>query len=109
MREKATNVAAKCGYGDAEETMAEALEPDQETRMGDVDAGDAELLLDVKTAAKLLAISSATLRRLSDSGLAPRPMKLGRAVRYRRAELEQWVAAGCPRVAPLYGRRRRVR
>jgi excisionase family DNA binding protein len=63
------------------------------------DADDAELLLDVKTAAKLLAISPDHLRRLSLSGQAPQPMRLGRAVRYRRAELEQWVAAGCPRVA----------
>lgn len=87
--------------------MTGALEPDHETGMGDVD--DAELLLDVKTAAKLLAISSDHLRRLSDSGQAPQPMRLGRAVRYRRAELEQWVAAGCPRVKPLYRPQRRVR
>jgi hypothetical protein len=50
--------------------MTGPLEPDQVTGMGDADADAAELLLDVKTAAKLLAISSATLRRLSDSGLA---------------------------------------
>lgn len=89
--------------------MTGALEPNHETRMGDVDADDAELLLDVKTAAKLLAISPDHLRRLSLSGQAPQPMRLGRAVRYRRAELEQWVAEGCPRVKPLYRPQRRVR
>jgi len=59
-------------------------------------------LLTTKQVAKLLGIGERTLWRWSRSGLAPSPIKFGdgrkAAVRYRRAELLDWIAAGCPRV-----------
>jgi excisionase family DNA binding protein len=58
-------------------------------------------LLTTKQAAELLAVGERTLWRWSRSGLAPRPVKIGlgprAAVRFRRAELMTWLAAGCPR------------
>lgn len=50
-----------------------------------------QLLVDVPTAAKLLAIGKRTLWRLSDSGEIP-PIKIGRAVRYAVADLEGFIA-----------------
>jgi len=59
-------------------------------------------LLTTKQVAKLLGIGERTLWRWSHSGRAPSPIKFGgsrkAAVRYRRAELLDWIAAGCPRV-----------
>lgn len=55
-------------------------------------------LLDVKAVAALLACSPRTCYRLADGGLMPRPRKLGSLVRWAKTDLEQWIAAGCPRV-----------
>jgi len=54
------------------------------------------LLLDAKGAARLLAVGRTHLYGLLASGRLPRPVRLGRAVRWRRDELEAWTAAGCP-------------
>lgn len=42
-------------------------------------------------------------RRLADSGLMPWGIKLGALRRWRRAEMDAWVASGCPPVV-LHGR-----
>jgi excisionase family DNA binding protein len=53
-------------------------------------------LLDVASVAELCGCSSRTVRRLSDAGKMPRPVKLGSLVRWRRSELQAWIDAGCP-------------
>lgn len=53
-------------------------------------------LLDVVTVAELCGCSARTVRRLADAGRMPRPLRLGSLVRWRRAELEAWIGAGCP-------------
>lgn len=67
-------------------------------------------LLTSKQAAELLAIGERSLWRWSRSGICPAPIKIGggprAAVRYRRAELAAWVAAGCPRCDDHGGQRR---
>lgn len=55
-------------------------------------------LLDVVAVAELLDCSTRQVYRLSDSGRMPRQIKLGGANRWRRDELLQWVADGCPRI-----------
>lgn len=58
-------------------------------------------LLDVKDVARLLGgCSTRHVIRLADAGRMPRPLKLGNLVRWRRAELEGWIAAGCPGQKP---------
>lgn len=57
---------------------------------------DAGLLIDVKTTAKLLNVSERMVYRLADQQAAPRPVKLGSLVRWRLAEIIEWVDAGCP-------------
>lgn len=51
-------------------------------------------------AAALVGIRPRTWRRMSRSGVAPAPVKLGKGerpmIRFRRAELEAWLEAGCP-------------
>lgn len=55
-------------------------------------------LLDAHQAAAFLKLSATTLKRMRRSGrFGPEPVVFSkRLVRYSRAELESWVAAGCP-------------
>ncbi|MFN7878277.1 MAG: helix-turn-helix transcriptional regulator [Pirellula sp.] len=59
------------------------------------------LMLKVDDVATLLAISTRQVFRLSDSGKMPRPLKLGGAVRWRRGDVEAWIAKGCPNCDPM--------
>ena len=55
-------------------------------------------LLDVNAVAALIGASSRTVRRLADWGRMPRPVSLGRMVRWQRSVIEKWIREGCPRV-----------
>jgi len=57
-----------------------------------------DLLLDVHQVAKTIGCSPRHVHRLSDAGRMPPPVKLGRLVRWRRCEIEAWIAEGCPPV-----------
>lgn len=52
-------------------------------------------LLDVGQVADLLNCSKRHVVRLADAGRLPRPMRLGGLVRWRRAEVVDWIAGGC--------------
>ena len=54
-------------------------------------------LLNVDDVAAYLTYSTRHVRRLADAGAMPRPVKLGTLVRWRREDIEQWIADGCPR------------
>lgn len=55
---------------------------------------------DVNDVAMLLKASSRHVRRLADSGRMPRPVHIGRLVRWPRADVDEWLAAGCPNCRP---------
>lgn len=59
------------------------------------------LMLKVDDVATLLAISTRQVFRLSDSGKMPRPLKLGGAVRWRRSDIDAWIAKECPNCDPM--------
>jgi excisionase family DNA binding protein len=59
-------------------------------------------LLDVRAVAALLGCSARHIYRLSDSGRMPRPVKLGALVRWSRASIDEWLAAGCPAVRRVF-------
>lgn len=55
------------------------------------------LLIDAKQVAELLGIGRSLLYEMQSAGrLGPMPIRLGRAVRWRKEEIESWVAEGCP-------------
>jgi len=56
----------------------------------------APLLVDAKTAAKLLSVGKTKLYELHAAGRVPLPIRLGRAVRWNAEELRRWADAGCP-------------
>ena len=45
---------------------------------------------------ELLGLDERTIRRNSEAGVLPKPVRIGGAVRWRRPEIEAWLAAGCP-------------
>ncbi|MHB1038416.1 MAG: helix-turn-helix transcriptional regulator [Pirellulales bacterium] len=53
-------------------------------------------LLDVLAVKEKLRCSERTVYRLADAGRMPRPVKLGTLVRWNQAEIDQWIADGCP-------------
>ena len=57
-------------------------------------------LLDVRQIAGLLGCSSRHVQRLADAGRMPRPIHLGTLLRWQKASIESWVAAGCPSCRP---------
>jgi predicted DNA-binding transcriptional regulator AlpA len=59
-------------------------------------ADEPVLLVSDIVAAGLCGASRATWCRLRVAGKIPAPIKLGRCVRWNRAELAEWVNAGCP-------------
>jgi predicted DNA-binding transcriptional regulator AlpA len=60
---------------------------------------DAPLLLSAEKLAQILGISIRTLWRLRAAGKLPVPIRLGGSVRWRLADIEAWIAAGCPKIS----------
>lgn len=55
---------------------------------------DPEILLMTSEAAEIVRLSQAHLEKLRIYGAGPRFVKLGRAIRYRRVDLQAWIEAG---------------
>ena len=53
-------------------------------------------MLDVEEFARFCKCSTRHIYRMSDSGRCPKPVKLGNLSRWNRAEVEAWLADGCP-------------
>lgn len=56
------------------------------------------LMLRAKQAAGFIGVSQRTLANLRASGRLPLPIRLGGCIAWRKADLEFWVAAGCPKL-----------
>lgn len=54
------------------------------------------LLLSAAEAAEALRISERHFYKLHSGGRLPRPVRLGRSVRWRAKELQEWLDAGAP-------------
>lgn len=63
---------------------------------GIVTAATSPVMLDVEQLAELLGVSTRHVRRLVDAGKAPQPVRLGRACRWPRPNVDAWIADGCP-------------
>ena len=58
--------------------------------------GAAPALLDACGVAVYLSIPRRSVYRLAAAGRIPRPIRLGASLRWIRAQLDEWVAQGCP-------------
>jgi excisionase family DNA binding protein len=52
-------------------------------------------LLDVRAVAAMLGCSPRHVYRLADAGHMPPPVRLGALVRWRRQDLDAWLAGRC--------------
>ena len=55
-------------------------------------------LLKIREVAKLCNLGRSTIRKHEAMGLFPKHIKINGALRWRRQDVEDWIAAGCPRV-----------
>ncbi|MGL4462737.1 MAG: helix-turn-helix transcriptional regulator [Planctomycetia bacterium] len=53
-------------------------------------------MVDPAGVAGLLSVSVKTVRRMIDAGKLPPPTRVGRLIRWRRADVLLWIDAGCP-------------
>jgi excisionase family DNA binding protein len=60
-------------------------------------------LLDVQAVAQLLDCSPRHVYRLADGDQMPRPVRLGALVRWRKADIDAWLASGCKPVRNARG------
>jgi len=54
------------------------------------------LLISVDQLADLLQVSTRTCWRLLSASALPQPIHVGSSVRWRMAEVKQWISEGCP-------------
>ena len=57
-----------------------------------------KLLIGIRDVASMLNVSTRHVERLNSAGMIPRPVRVGCARRWRRREIEDWVAEGCPAI-----------
>ena len=69
-----------------------ARSPDSDSRSSEPGLS----LLSPKQVATILGCSPRHVARLVDSGAMPAPLRLGKLVRWRRGEIDAWIAEGCP-------------
>ena len=55
------------------------------------------VLLTMKNIAQILGVHRVTTQRWLESGRLPAPIRLGRrCLRWPKAEIDKWIASGCP-------------
>lgn len=64
-------------------------------------------LLTRKEVARTLGISARHVMRLAALGRMPKPVRLRRLTRWRKTQLQAWLAKGCPPVDELSAERER--
>jgi predicted DNA-binding transcriptional regulator AlpA len=55
-----------------------------------------ETLIDVSMLAEKLSAHEVTIRRWQVSGKIPAPVRIGRSVKWRLSEIDEWIQADCP-------------
>ena len=55
-----------------------------------------DTLITADDLAKMLKLSERTLWRLLSGGKIPEPVRIGGSTRWRLAEVQEWIAQGCP-------------
>jgi len=58
--------------------------------------GERILALSAADLAQRLGVSLRHVRRLDSVGKVPKPLRLGRSIRWRMAEIQAWLEAGAP-------------
>ena len=78
-----------------EQKLLKQAAPETPVGQKTLTSDNASALIDVTAVSETLDCSTRHVYRLSDAGKMPRPMKLGSLVRWRRSEIDAWIAGGC--------------
>ena len=89
---------AKALAGRENACQVEVAQPKAEAMEGAILPSDEAKLVDAAGVAAILGVSARMVWRMRDSGRMPRPVSIGRLTRWNRAEIDQWITDGCPRV-----------
>ena len=65
--------------------------------------GSPDRLIPIGEVAAMVAVSCRTISRLADAGKLPPPLRIGGSLRWRLADVRQWIANGCPIVTSQEG------
>jgi len=65
-------------------------------RAGNIDDSTNHKLITAKSLAGILSISERTVWNFDSEGRLPEPLRLGRIVRWRMKEIDEWITEGCP-------------
>jgi predicted DNA-binding transcriptional regulator AlpA len=57
-------------------------------------------LLNATAAADIAGVAERSWHRHVASGKAPQAVRIGRSVRWRRSDINRWIAEGCPPCRP---------
>lgn len=63
--------------------------------MGTETTAELAELIGVRDVATITSLAPRTIWRYRDAGYLPPPIKIGTAVRWRRSDIEAWIADGC--------------
>jgi excisionase family DNA binding protein len=72
----------------------EEFDPSRAGKISD-ELSTSALMTAEQVCAYLGGVSKRMVYRLSSSGRMPRKIKLGRLARWRRSDLDEWIAGGC--------------
>jgi len=61
----------------------------------------APLMMTAEELAETLCVSKRQVWRLKAKGDIPKPVNIGRSVRWRRSDILEWIAEGCPSYSSL--------
>ena len=64
------------------------------------------LVVDVKALARMLSSSVRSVWRRLAAGDLPKPVRIGRSVRWELAAIREWIAQGCPGCGTFESRRK---
>ena len=83
------------------EASPNAADTDSETRLQNARDSIDSLpeMLSAEELADWLKISKRTVWRLKSAGAIPKPVKIGRSVRWQRTDVSAWLEKGCPVVS----------
>lgn len=59
-------------------------------------SGAAPVMITARQLAVVLQVSTRQVWRMLSARRVPQPIRVGSVVRWRMAEIEQWIADGCP-------------
>lgn len=57
-------------------------------------------LISVDVLASMIDLSPRTVWRMVSARTVPPPIRLGKSVRWRKSDIETWIAGGCPEQPP---------